>query len=816
MRIRYKLIFGFAIVILFIIILSLYFINLSQNFLRKSTGKNSLLLAEEMLKRINYNIYLKIETLQSQTRDFSSQEYILKSNNEYEKIINIEEYITQMDKTWISVDKNHVTPFMKDILENDLSRNLREEITEFYKIKYGFDVFYEVFITNKFGAIIGLSGKTTDFKQDDENWWQQAKNNSIYISDIEYDESSEAYGIVIALKINDKNGNFIGILKALLSYDEIVREAEISTKKYKTTEVILTNKNGQIIYKTGVFNFMDKLSKDIFEKIKQNDTGYFTINDRGTKRLLSYTHSTAYMDFINLEWILMMTHDIKEVLSPIFIIKNIMFFTSFILIFISGITAFFISRSITRPIAELSKSIATIGKGDLNHRVKLKSKNEIGELAAAFNQMTEKRQRAEQALYHYNKRLRILREIDKDILRFNSEEGLVKTILKHLHIMIPVWQIYIVIINNIKTNKVISYSIKSENNVLKEDSNAISINNDEKIKQLRFGKNFLLKDKQSLKKSKILYLKKKIDIGLRSFFSAPSVVKDQLIGYIDLFSKKDNFFTDEHKEIIEEIADLLSIALQQVRMNEEIKKHNFELEARVKRRTKELENTNKELESFTYSVSHDLRAPLRHIDGFSTILCEDNSKSLDNNSKKYLLKIQTSVKQMSQLIDSLLHFSRVSRQGMNFRSVNLSIIAQKIIYDLKESQPERNVEFIFDQNIIVKADPILIRIVMDNLLRNAWKYTRNHNSARIEFGRKGDNKNPVYYIRDDGAGFDMAYSSKLFGVFQRLHSPEEFPGTGIGLATVQRIIYRHGGRVWAEGEVEKGATFYFTLSYKNK
>jgi signal transduction histidine kinase len=238
---------------------------------------------------------------------------------------------------------------------------------------------------------------------------------------------------------------------------------------------------------------------------------------------------------------------------------------------------------------------------------------------------------------------------------------------------------------------------------------------------------------------------------------------------------------------------------------------NEELEGRVLERTAQLEAANKELESFSYSVSHDLRAPLRSIDGFSQALIEDYGDRLDETATGYLNRVRAATQRMGLLVDDLLNLSRVTRSEMRRQTVDLSSFAKAIAGELRRQSPERSAEFVIQDGIGASGDPALLRSVMENLLENAWKFTSKHNDSRIEFGSVRENGNMAYFVRDNGAGFDMAYADKLFGAFQRLHSVSEYKGTGIGLATVQRIIHRHGGRVWATGEVGKGATFYFTL-----
>ncbi len=245
---------------------------------------------------------------------------------------------------------------------------------------------------------------------------------------------------------------------------------------------------------------------------------------------------------------------------------------------------------------------------------------------------------------------------------------------------------------------------------------------------------------------------------------------------------------------------------------EEIRQLNEELEQRVVERTRQLEAANKELEAFAYSVSHDLRAPLRSIDGFSQIMLEDYTDKLDKEGAECLHRLRAASQRMGHFIDDMLKLSRVTRGSMHHKTVNLSKLAQTIATELQQSQPERQTEFVIAKGLTVNGDERLLEVVLENLLENSWKFTGKQAHARIEFSYKEADGKPVYFVSDDGVGFDMAYVDKLFGAFQRLHSPTEFEGTGIGLATVQRIIHRHGGQVWAEGAVERGATFYFTLS----
>jgi len=288
------------------------------------------------------------------------------------------------------------------------------------------------------------------------------------------------------------------------------------------------------------------------------------------------------------------------------------------------------------------------------------------------------------------------------------------------------------------------------------------------------------------------------------------IASDELDRVVNAFNIMCEGLQDAYGELSLLNKELQDDIRARLRAEEEVRHLNSVLELRVRQRTAELEAANKELGSFTYSVSHDLRAPLRRIEGFGQILADEFTDKLDERGQHYLRRIRAGANDMSEMIDSFLKLSRSTRGELSVETVNLSSLVADTLEQLREKEPEREVQVEIQPDVNVQGDRRLLRVVLENLLDNAWKYSRKAETPRISFGATEDPDGKVFFVRDNGVGFDMANVGRLFTPFNRLHRVEEFEGTGIGLATVQRILARHGGRVWATAAPGRGATFHFT------
>ena len=436
--------------------------------------------------------------------------------------------------------------------------------------------------------------------------------------------------------------------------------------------------------------------------------------------------------------------------------------------------------------------------------------------------------RTQEALAKYAERLRILHEIDRALIAQEAPEAIAGAVLRPLRELLGVPRA-IVNMFDLAAGEVEWLAAAGRRRIRLGPGVRYSIRLMGDVEALQRGEPQVI-DVHALPPSP--EVDALLASGVHAYMVIPMIAGGELIGGLS-FGGAPGPFPAEQVSIAREAADQLAIAIAQARLHERVKRQAEELELRVRERTQELRTAhaelqktnaelmqltselqaaNRELEAFSYSVSHDLRAPLRAIDGFSQALLEDYTERLDAEGKDYLQRIRGATQRMAELIEALLALSRVTRTELQRDSIDFSHMARAIAADLQQQEPGRHVEWSIADGLMADGDARLLRVVLENLLGNAWKFTAKTSAARIELGRLSQNDGTeTFFVRDNGAGFDMAFADQLFGVFQRLHRDNEFGGTGVGLAIVHRVVTRHGGQVWAEGRPDEGAIFYFSL-----
>lgn len=433
------------------------------------------------------------------------------------------------------------------------------------------------------------------------------------------------------------------------------------------------------------------------------------------------------------------------------------------------------------------------------------------------------RKRAEEALRRLNRKLRTISNCNQVLMRATSEEELLNAICRVVCEDADYRMAWVGYVEHDQAQTVHPVAWTGVENGYLETANVVWSDSDRGRgptgTAIRTGHTVSIED-FSTDSAVTPWREQALQRGYHSSIALP--LKDEnggVLGAFTIYSGEPNAFIPEEILLMEELADNLAFGIsvqrdriKRKRAEEEIRTLNAELEERVHQRTVQLEASNKELQAFSHSVSHDLRAPLRHVDAFSKVLLENYEDKLDEEGKDCILRVRAAGQRMGRLIDDLLNLSRVSRAELQRENINLSNMVEIILAELKERKREHQVTSEVAPDLKCAGDPGFVRIALENLLENAWKFTGHCPDPKIEFGSINEQNRQVFFVRDNGAGFDMKYVGKLFGTFQRLHTDAEFTGTGIGLATVQRIINRHGGEIWAEGAVGRGATFYFTLT----
>ena len=420
------------------------------------------------------------------------------------------------------------------------------------------------------------------------------------------------------------------------------------------------------------------------------------------------------------------------------------------------------------------------------------------------------RKRAEEMLKRYNQRLTILHQIDRGVVLARSSKEVVNAVLKHIRALVPCWMASVFLYEH-DTNEIVMFASDVNDGTMLRSDTRIPMHA-ERVPRLFAEHYFIIEDTKELAEPISPALRLAIDEGIRSYIHASLLVEGNPIGGLFLSSRTPSAFSAEHLEIACEIANQLAIAIHQAQLKEQIEVHAAELEEKVAQRTAELRDINAELQAFTYSVSHDLKAPLRGIDGYSRLLLQDFADKLDEEGQTFLHTIRNATQQMSRLIDDLLAYSRLERRAMRTGKLDPRPLVEMVIAERGNEFQERRVTLSVDipcTTVTAEAEGLVE--ALRNLLENALKFSRDLVTPRIEIGGRESDQTCILWVRDNGIGFDMQYHDRIFEIFQRLHRAEDYAGTGVGLAIVRKVMQRMGGRVWGDSTPGHGATFYLEV-----
>ena len=804
MKLSQKLILGFVSVALLVAVVGYISVGASQKALQKTIGENSVLLAQETLGAIDRIIYRRIERWQSYSASNPGlKQTIIESNQEFENLDNIQKYINEKDRAWRAAEKQEELLFTQELTNNKLSEALRIR-ANFYKEKYEYDVFPEVFVTNKFGANAAQTGKTTDYYQADERWWQNAKKDGLYVEDVEYDESADVYSLALCMRIDGVSGDFLGVMKVILNIRDIIdilkrfepggyeqkEYGRHARKEHETTEFKLLTKDGKIIYSTEGAEFFEDTPPKLFSVLHKTKgcTGYFIAE--GDKpgegeELFAHAHSKGYKDFGGLGWILIVEHKTDEIFAPVVKLRKRILAASMTITILAIGLGLVISKTISRPIDKLASAAAEIGRGKLDTRLEVRSKDEIGQLADSFNKMAEDLQKTTTSIDRLNT---ANQQLESENAERKKAEGELKQAAEEWQRTFDATSDFVFILDKdfgiVKANRAFAeaFKVKPEDIIGKKCYELLH-QSDKPWPGCPFTKS---------RKDKTPHTEEVYD---------PGIGIPLLVTISPIFDNNGNFVGAVHyaKDIAE-----------RKKAEEALEASNRELALAVNK----LEEANRDLKDFVYIASHDLREPMRKISSFGELLKDSLEDSLADNDQENLEFMIDGADRMTAMIDGLLTYSRIATRTVAFGTADLNEIVEQLEQvELAELLEETGAAIEVPQQLPkVQADPVQIRQLLQNLVINGIRYRREGIQPRIVIRAEQIADGQVRVeVEDNGIGIAKEYKDDVFKMFRRLHSRQKYEGTGIGLAVCKKIVERHNGQIGVESEAGAGSTFWFTL-----
>lgn len=763
MKIRTKITVGYIVCIFLMVAAFAWSNHAGRRLLLENAGRHSLHLTRQMINHIGHELDLRINYLTSELHDGTLQAFLAESNLHFDTLEKRDAHIALQEKTWLSRAS-------VQSLDKPFSKMLRERFSWFLATASG----AEIFLTNQYGAIAAQTNETGKYFHADESWWQQAKKGGISVQDMPCDEGARPGGLAIALRVDGPNGNFAGVLKAMVPIGSIIRDSGNDIPPYDNTKVELFTRKGVQLFSSGSGDlFTDVADQPFFKKLK-GQNGYFIDATKRPIQMIAYVDSEGIEGFRGLEWILALKYEKAKILAESDGLQKWLFSIAAIVVLVTLAAAGFISRSIVGPILQLHEASQAVADGNLKKQIKVKGRDEVAQLGCAFNRMTTifnityiqlKQKIAACEMAHV-----LLEENEQRLFQFLDAMPVGVFIVDHTGApyfanqaaQATLGKGIVVGAGPERLAEVYQFYIAGTDEPYPKDKMPI-------IQALR-GQSATADDMEIHRPDRTI----PIMTWASPVFDARGKVLFATAAFSDISEQK-------------------------------------QAENMLKATARELKRSNAELEQFAYIASHDLQEPLRKVGSYMELVAERYREQLDQDGREFIDYAVDGARRMKIMINDLLVYSRVGTKGKPFVPTDAAKVMQDVLNDLELTIQDNDARITFDSLPVVTADESQMQQLFRNLIGNAVKY-RSQDPPQIHISAQRLKQAWRFSVQDNGIGIEDRFFERIFQIFQRLHGPGRYNGTGIGLAVCKKIVERHGGSISVESTPGRGSTFSFTIS----